>query len=291
MFSQSQLARSCAAIALAFLAVTACRQGPPVGSQGTPEDIAKMSTERDRLLAEVAENARMMSEIGADLAHVRIPSRALKVSSESPLGAQRDSIVQRIHYVTARVNETERKLKDSEERIRDLTTLSDSLRESLESTVKNYESVLDAQKATIAALTDQVNMLTAENVALADTVNQLKTVNNTVYYIIGTQDELLRKGIVVKEGGSRFPLIFAKVGKTVVPARQLDPSVFTAINKRSVTEIALPNANHDYRIASRQDLNGLVTPAPDGGKVTGSVKIANPDKFWSTSRFLILIES
>jgi len=290
MLSQAQLTRSGAVIALAFLAVTGCRQGPPVGSQGTPEEISKMTTERDRLLAEVAENARMMSEISADLAHVRIPSRAMNVSSESPLRAERDSIIQRIHYVTARVNESERKLRDSEDRIRGLTTLSDSLRESLETTVKNYEAVLESQRATVAALTDQVNQLTAQNVALTDTVTQLKQVNNTVYYIIGTQDDLLRKGIVVKEGGSRFPLIFAKVGKTVVPARELDPSAFTAINKRAVTEIQLPNGTHDYRIASRQDLNALVAPATSG-KVNGSLKIANPDKFWSESRFLILIES
>ncbi|HUL02342.1 MAG TPA: hypothetical protein VLV16_03800 [Gemmatimonadales bacterium] len=290
MLSKAQLTKSGAAIALVLLAVAGCRQGPPVGSQGTPEEVSKMSTERDQLLAEVAENARMMSEIGADLARVRIPSRALKVSSESPVRAQRDSIIARIHYVTTRVNESERKLKESEDRIHALTTLSDSLRSSLEASVQNYESVLEAQRATIAALTDQINQLTADNVALTDTVTQLKTINNTVYYVIGTRDELLKKGIVVQEGGSRFPLIFAKVGVTVVPARQLDPAAFTPINKRAVTEIPLPSSDHAYRIASRQDLDGLVTAA-DGGKINGTLKIANPDKFWSTSRFLILIES
>jgi len=289
MLSTAQLTRSGAAIALVLLAVAGCRQGPPVGSQGTPEEVTKMSTERDQLLAEVAENARMMAEIGADLARVRIPSRAMKVSSESPMRAQRDSIIQRIKYVTARVNESERKLKESEDRIKGLTTLSDSLRSSLETTVQNYESVLEAQRATITALTDQINQLTADNVALTDTVNQLKTINNTVYYVIGTRDELIKKGIVVQEGGSRFPLLFAKVGKTVVPARILDPSAFTPINKRSVTEIPFPDTDHEYRIASRQDLDGLV--AATNGKIQGSLKIANPDKFWSSSRFLILIES
>src|SRR2546430_6190395 len=32
---------------------------------------------------------------------------------------------------------------------------------------------------------------------------QLKTQNNTVYYIIGTRDELMQRGIIVQEGGSR----------------------------------------------------------------------------------------
>lgn len=124
---------------------------------------------------------------------------------------------------------------------------------------------------------------------LTDTVNLLKEQNNTVYYIIGTKDELLQKGIIMQTGGSRFPLLFSKVGQTVVPARELDPAAFTKINKRAVLEIPLPGTDK-YRIASRQDLEGLATPPDDGGHVIGTLRIANPDKFWLTSRFLIVIQ-
>jgi hypothetical protein len=204
------------------------------------------------------------------------------VSSESPLGAARDSTVQKIKYITARVKETERKLGESEKRISELTTLSDSLRTTLQTTMDNYKTVVEEQKATIATLTDQVAQLT-------DTVNLLKEQNNTVYYIIGTKDELLQKGIVIQTGGSRFPLVFSKVGQTIMPARTLNPAVFTRIDKRAVTEIPLPGADKKYRIASRQDLDGLAAPVSNG-QVGGTLKIANPDKFWLTSRFLILIQ-
>ena len=287
MFTRSRLAATGTGLALALLAAGGCKQGP---STETQAQMAKVATERDRLVQEVAENARMMSEISADLAKVRIPAKRLHVTSESPLGAARDSMVQRIHYVTARINESERKLRESEQRIHDLTSLSDSLRHTLEATIANYDSVLAQQKATIVALTDQINQLTATNVALTDTVTQLKEVNNTVYYVIGTRDELIQRGIVVQEGGSRFPLIFAKLGQIVVPARRLNPHDFTPINKRVVTEIPLPAADKSYHIASRQDLEGLATPPDDGGHISGSVKIANPDRFWSGSRFLILIQ-
>jgi hypothetical protein len=289
MVTMSRLALTGGGVALAILAATGCQQGPGAASQARADTLTRMATERDRLVQEVSEDARMMSEISADLAKVRIPSKQLHVSSESPLGAQRDSVVQEIHYVAARVTESERKLRDSERRIHDLTTLSDSLRSTLEATIANFDSTIAQQKTTIAALTDQVNQLTAQNVALTDTVGQLKEQNNTVYYIIGTRDELLQRGIVVQEGGSRFPLIFTKLGRILVPARRLDPKDFTPINKRVVTEIPLPGANRSYRIASRQDLEGLAVPTPDG-HVSGSVKIANPDKFWSGSRFLILVE-
>jgi hypothetical protein len=283
MFSQSRVAVVRAGLVLALLAGVGCNQKPSAESQAKAAEATKVSNERDRLLAEMAENARMMSEISADLAKVRIPARKLRLSNESPLGAQRDSAVQKIHYITARVNETERKLVESEQRIKELTTLSEGLRGTLQATINNYRNVVEEQKATIVALTDQVAMLT-------DTVNLLKEQNNTVYYIIGTKDELLQKGIVIQTGGSRFPLLFSKVGQTVVPARELDPAAFTKINKRSVTEIPLPGTDKTYRIASRQDLEGLETKPNDGGEIVGTLKIANPDKFWLGSRFLIVIQ-
>jgi len=282
MVSQSRIVATRAGLVLALLAGAACQQKPSAETQAKLSELNQVSAERDKLMAEMAENARMMSQISADLARVRIPSKQLKVSSESPLGAQRDSTVRKIRYITARVKETEQKLDQSQERIKELSTLSDSLRGTLQVTMDNYRVVVEEQKATIVALTDQVSQLT-------DTVNLLKEQNNTVYYIIGTKDELLQKGIVIESGGSRFPLLFAKVGQTIVPARELDPSVFTKINKREVTEIALPGSE-SYRIASRQDLAGLEAPPANGGHVAGTLKIANPDRFWLTSRFLILIQ-
>jgi hypothetical protein len=284
MFIQSRVAAIRAGLALALLAGAGCQQRPSPEVQGKLAELNKVSNERDRLLAEMSENARMMSQISADLAKVRIPARQLHVSSESPAGAARDSAVQKIRYITARVNETERKLGESEQRIKELTTVSEGLRGTLQATINNYRSVVEEQKATIVALTDQVAQLT-------DTVRLLKEMNNTVYYIIGTKDELLKKGIIVETGGSRFPFLFAKLGQTVIPARELNPAVFTKINKRDVTEIALPGSDKTYRIASRQDLAGLATPPGDGGHIVGTLKIANPDRFWLTSRFLIVVQS
>jgi len=294
MHTRNPMRIATAALAFALFA-TACQTGPDAATQAKVDSLTKTATDRERLLAEVAQNDRMMSEISADLARVKMPRRQLHVSNESPLGAARDSIVEQVQYVAARVLEAEQKLHQSEQHIHTLTSLSDSLRTTLETTVANYDSVIVQQKAAIAQMTDQINQLTAtnaqlttQNVALTDTTTQLKQQNNTVYYVVGTKDELLRKGIVVEVGGSRFPLLFAKVGQTIVPGRALDPKDFTPINKRVVTDI--PLAGHrDYRIASLQDVNGLATP-PDDGRISGHLTITNPDRFWATSKFLILIE-
>ena len=86
------------------------------------------------------------------------------------------------------------------------------------------------------------------NVALTDTVANLTSYKNTVYYAVGTKDELMKRGIVTKEG-SKF-LVFG--GTRLEPARNLDPAAFTAIDKTQQTSIPLPRSDKKYKIVSRQ---------------------------------------
>ena len=291
MLSRSR--RTAACLPALLLGLVACQNQPSKETQAKLDQLATASSQRDQLVQEMADNARLMSEIGAELARVQVPAKQLHVSSESPMRAARDSVIQRIHYIAMKVNQSESRLRESEHKIRDLSVLSDSLRTTLDSTLANFERMVESQKATIASLTDQVTQLSAANAALADTVNVLATATNRVYYVIGTEDELIQRGIIRKEGGSRFLFVLWKSGQTLVPGRQLDPSEFRVVkNKRETREIALPDSTRPYRIASRQDLTALETPPSPGGEITGRViKIADPERFWSTSKFLIIVQS
>lgn len=271
----------------------ACQQGPTPEMAAELEQLRTASAERDRLLQDMAENTRVLSEIGSELAKVRVPSNRLRTTSESPLRASRDSMLQRIRYVAAKVNESDAKLRDSERRIKSLSTLSDSLRTTLEATLANFDSTLAMQRAELAAAAEQLGVLQAENIALRDTLTQFGTRENTVYYIVGTKEELIQRGVITPEGGSRFLFIFGKRGQVLAPARDLDPTQFIAINKKNTTEIPLPASDGEYTIASRQDLDYLATPPNERGRITGTetLRIAEPDHFWTASRFLIVVKS
>jgi DNA repair exonuclease SbcCD ATPase subunit len=286
--------RALAWLPAVVLALAGCQNPQSREAQAKQQQLSAVSAERDQLMREMTDNARLMSQIGVELARVRVPANQLHVSRESPMMASRDSVIQRIHYITTRLNESESRLRRSEERVQSLTQLSDSLRTTLDSTLTTYAAILETQRATIASMTEQVTQLTAQNAALTDTVNQLATATNKVFYVIGTEHELIQRGIIRKEGGSRFLFVLWKSGQTLVPGRQLDPSEFRTLNKREVREIALPDSTRRYRIASRQDLNALeAPPSPSqNGKVTGSVlRIADPERFWATSKFLIIVQS
>src|SRR3972149_5538179 len=137
MFSNSRLATTAAWLPLALLVASGCKQGPSPETQAKIDSLSQASAEKDRLVQEIAENTRLVSEISRELAKVNVPAKRLKVTGESPLRASRDTLIQKIRYITARVREIEPKLQESERRISELTTVSDSLRNDLASTLQN----------------------------------------------------------------------------------------------------------------------------------------------------------
>ena len=290
MLTNSRLVTKGAWLSIALIVALSCKQGPSPETQARIDSLSQASAQKDRLVEEIAENTRFVSEISAELAKAAVPPKKLKVSSESPLRASRDTLIQKIRYITARVREIEPKLQESERRISELTSISDSLRSALAATMQNLQGVIDSQKEQIAALTEQVETLSAENVALKDTIENMSTEANTVYYVVGTKDELEQKGIVKEEGGARFLFVLWKSGKTLVPARSLDPSVFTPVDRRHFSQLPLPATDKEYRIVSRQDVGALETPPSGDGTITGRVKIADSARFWANSKYLIIVE-
>src|SRR5712675_3631756 len=235
-------------VSAAALLVLVAACGTSAETERKLADLEQINAQKDSLMQEVAISSRLITDVNAELAKAKIRSNRLRVSSESPITASNDTLIAKLRYVVTLVRETENALNESRQRIKNLTSLSDSLRATLDSTVGNLQSVIASQKMTIDLLTDRVNALTEDNVALKDSLA-------TGYYIIGTRDEIKKRGILTEQGGGRVLFILWRTGKTLQPARNLDPSLFTAIDTRQVTQIPLPSASAEYRVASLQDLS------------------------------------
>ena len=268
-------------IAFAF-GLAAC--GTSAETERKLADLEQVNAQKDSLMQEVAISSRLITDINTELAKARIRNNRLHVSSESPITASTDTLMARLRYVVARVGEVEGALAASRERVKNLTSLSDSLRTAFDSSVSNLEAVIATQKNTIDFLTDRVTTLTSENVALRDSLA-------TGYYIVGTRDQLKKKGILTEQGGGRVLFVLWRTGKTLQPARNLNPRDFNAIDTRQVTQIPLPSATATYRVASLQDLS-YVAEERESNKFTGTpvLTITSPVDFWQTSKFLIIIQ-
>ncbi len=278
----------------------------------TKEKLAQLTTvsaEKDSLLAMMSENTKLLSDISSELAkvkEVKKPIGAVK-ASESPLAASlsfRDSLRIRISDVVVRLNQAESRLAASQSRVRNMGTLSDSMKAQLavaERSITELRGALESQRQVIASLETEVSdlkgqnanltgqnaQLSVKNAALVDTLTNAITSSNTVYYVIGTKNELKQKGIILEEG-SKFLFFGSKV---IVPAWNLNPGAFTKTDRRELGQIPLPKSDTWYKVVTRQNLQYLSTPATKDGKIKGeSLHITEPDRFWASSPFLIIVE-
>jgi predicted nucleic acid-binding Zn-ribbon protein len=291
--------RKTLAVAALLLLTTACVSKKEYDAQMAQS--AALSAEKDSLLSEVVATSQFISDVNAEIDKVRsgapVASRANEMETLTPQQA-REQLMGRVTELTTRVREAENRMSASRRRIAALTAGNADLTKKFDSTVAAFQLLVDNQKAEIVALLDQVSALTAQNAQLREAnaalateraslsaSNEMLTAEkNTVYWVAGTKDELLRRGIIEQRGG------LLGIGRTLVLARTLDAAEFTASDRTGLLEVTLPDAARSYRMVSPNDVTGL-DGAPADGKFQGAIKISAPEVFWRTSRFLVLVQN
>jgi hypothetical protein len=285
-------------------AVTGCDRSRAELTKALAESQAA-EAQKDSLLTEVLETTQFVSDLNSELAKAK--ALAVMPNSDDPglPGVQKDreerkATLERIQQVIARLNESEAKLTETENRaknakIRNARLLAqiasykqtiEDLKTAAEQQRSEQEAIIADQRTQIATLAGQVDNLNLDNATLRDTVVHLTRYKNRVYYAIGTKDELIRNGVVTKEG-SKF-LIFG--GTRLEPARKPNLEAFTMIDKTQTLSIPLPRTDKKYRIVSRQSPEYLSGDVTENGEVREVVEIASPEEFWAPSKFLILVQ-
>ena len=299
-----------AVLPLALLAAACSQEGqvaqriPADSSQYFRTQVEQMTTvaaAKDSLVRDLAETTRLLSDINTEILKVSNTRKPVEpvVGGEGLATNDRAMVLKRVQDLTVRLKGNESRLAASQKRLKQLTSESDSLKSTLgdlQATIDGLQATLESQKNTIATLEadltgtkQQVATLSEEKAVLTDTVSAVTTRENTVYYVIGTRKELKDKGIITEEGGTRF-LIFTRTGEVIKPGANLDPAGFTMVDRRTLTEIKLPDPAKEYQLVTNQNIAYSNIPLDAKNKVTGSLQINSPEKFWGQARFLILVE-
>jgi hypothetical protein len=289
--------RSIALLTTLILAGTAAC-GPNEEVERKLAQLEAVSAEKDSLLAQVTENSLLLSQISVELANAQAPAaqEGREVSYTDP-----DVILESIRDLSSRLDDSETRLVESRRRVE---TLSKDLEgrnsriAAFEKTVGDLQTAIDNQRQTIVSLTEQLESLQRENVQLVmnnqdltRTVDDMTVRENTAWYIVGTKEELLEKGIVTEEGGSRVLFLFGKRGRTLVPSRDIDLSLFNRIDVRVDSDIPLPDPDGEYSIVSLQDLSALGNLPDDEERFTGeTLHIIDPGRFWANNRVLVVVQ-
>jgi hypothetical protein len=267
--------------------------------------VDSLSTVRKELLEEVMTSTQFVYLINTELAKARSlaakPAPQLESTAEmSQVNDQRKAIVARITHLVARLDSVQTRLATARKKVTEMSQKDSALVAQvaeyeksiadLQATAQRertqFQATIDSQTVRIASLNKAVDTLNVVRTALVDTVHTLTNEKNTAYYIIGTKDELIKKGILAQEGGKRFLLVGSR---PIAPARELDPAAFTKIDRLADRNISLPEG--EYKIFSRQNPAYVTPKGEKDGKITGGLTIDQPERFWENSRFLIIVRS
>ncbi len=283
-------------LAVAAMFLAAC--GPNPDQQAQLAELPIVVSERDRLQGEVDRLGAVIEQIEGQLEGLTM------IPAPGTESAAQPSAPAAVGQLVAHVGEMEEQLTAAETRLRSVSANSATQVQriaSLEAAIAEERAAMEGQRQRVSSLEASIAALEAEtarqgevNQQLTHTVERMTDDANTVWYVVGTKEELLERGIVREEGGSRVLFIFGKRGKTLVPSRTPDRSMFNAADLRTLSEIPLPADEEEakWTVVTPQDLNVVASPIDEDGRVLGNaLSIADPEQFWSTSRYLIVVKS
>ncbi len=257
--------------------------------------LGKLSAERDSVSQTLADANLFIGRIDSSISRVKgLGPSSRKKASESGIEDQlraRKDMLRRVDALVERARSTARQVTDLKKQHEQLlatngklTDENRALKDSIAADVRHIAELMtsvDQQAQTIVLLQGRIDELGKE-------LETVRSESAKAYYVVGTEDELLQKGVITREGGTN--LLVHRFGRTLVPARDLTPAEFTAIDTRAVHTIALPDSTREYQIVSRQSLDDAKVTTRDGAKFHGPLQIAEADKFWATSKYLIIVQ-
>ena len=283
-----------------LLAVAACDKAAVARSDSLNTALSEqqrlssqLASQKDSLSRVVLDADAFIGQMDSAISSVRGMPKAKRKATD-PLAAQlqaRTDMQERVKALVTRAKATASQLAELQKKQAETDTANAQLKEQSVAQAAKIEE--DAQLITDLGTT--IERQRGEIASLGLRIDSLSTEMKTIgakhykaYYVVGTEKELIDKGVVTKEGGAN--LLIAHPGKTLVPSRLLNPDVFTPIDQRETHVIALPDTVSRYRIVSRQSLDAAEVGWRDATSFKGNLKISKPDEFWAPSRFLILVK-
>jgi len=248
----------------------------------------QLAAQKDSLTRVVLQADDFIMHIDSSISKVKgLPKSKTKTATLDPIAQQiqnRKAVMARVDALVARAQQTASQLARANKNNAVLRAqlASDS------TMIADLNTTIQRQTATIGAMSTRIDSLSGETQRLGATIAELETQKNKAFYVVGSEDELLKRGVIVREGGAN--LLIAHPGRTLQMSRSADPNEFTAVDQRGTDIISMPDSTHRYKVVSRQSLDYASVNDRDKDTFRGNLKIAEPARFWGPSRFLVIVK-
>ena len=247
------------------------------------------NAELDEMMGTFNEISEGFRQINAAENRVDLQRGAL---SEGSLSAK-EQIASDIEFIRKQMEENKQQIAKLQQQLKNSRTNSAQLKKAVESLtqelvektkrIEELQAELASKNiriqeldAAVTTLTTEKETLVAENEAKAQTVAAQDKALNAAWFVFGTKKELKDQRILTNAG------VFRK--GDVMQDKAMNKDYFTQIDIRTTKEIKLYSKSAD-----------LLTTHPAGtyvleedGKGQLTLKITDPERFWSVSKYLVI---
>jgi hypothetical protein len=248
----------------------------------------QLSAQKDSLTRIVLQADDFIMQVDKSMSRVKgLPKGKKKNENLDPLARQlenRKLVMERVDALVARAQATAAQLSKANRNnaaLRQQLTADSTL-------IADLNATIQRQTATIEGLSVRIDSLKNATQQLSTQLATVETETAKAFYVVGREDDLVKRGVIVREGGAN--LLIAHPGRTLQIARTLPLDEFTTVDSRGLKEIPVPDSTRRYRVVSRQSLDAAEVQDRKQNTFRGNLHIADASKFWAPSKYLVLVE-
>ena len=201
----------------------------------------------------------------------------LQMSTKDRINAEIAAINDLMDENRKKIADLTKKLKGSNQKNEQFQKMIEMLNDRLAQKDKELEELNDK----LASLNAQVALLSTSIDTLNKTVSEQKTLMYTAYYVVGNASDLQAAKVIDRSGG------LLGIGKTSRLSSNFDNSKFTRVDYRQFGSLAIDSKK--IKIVTTHP-SGSYTLDKDKNGVIKSLVISDPQKFWSASKYLVVVK-
>jgi hypothetical protein len=283
------------AIGASSLLMTACNRGELAQSKQQNDSLLTVINERESsingFIASFNEVERSLDSVTAKQQIIHLNAAKshgeFKPGQKDRINAEIEAINNMMELNRKTIAELTHKLKSSTNKNIQLEKTIATLDHQL--TIKFFELTslndeLNLSNLQVAKLKIAVDTLTVLNNMQSQTISEKNAALHAAYYIVGKSKDLQEAKLIDKQGG------LLGIGKTSKLSSNFDKSKFTCIDYNLTKNISI-NSNNIKIITSHPSDSYTLNKDMKGDELITNLVITNPEKFWSASKYLVIVNN
>ena len=271
-----------------IILLVACNQQKVEQLQTKNDSLAVASQQKDSVITDFVKS---LNDIADNLEQIKKKEKIITVTARKNVELKqetKDKITDDVKLIYSMMLQNKKiiaslskKLKASNLQMKEFQIMIDRLKTQLQEKdveINGLRNKLSGLNIKVDSLNLAIDTLFFESTQKSKVIVEQKDKLNTAYYVFGTENELKQQKIITKKGG------FIGIGGVRKLMRDFNKNYFTKINisQTKTIEILMKKAR-------------IITSHPtDSYKIYGennvdSLVITNPKKFWSVSKYLVIV--